>query len=122
MAKNSNGVATTETASETVTDAAANSLGRFIVVSARVPLPLDQWEAASVMHNMAPAIASVQKTFSDALGDPEFKLSTEFVTPRVVTGAKRGRKPKADAIAAAAEAGAGTGDQSGQESAGQVSA
>ena len=115
MAKSSNGSAPAADGAESSTPVAPQT--RMIVVSARVPLPADQWEAATVMHLMSPAISTVQNTFREALNDPEFTLTTEIVTPRAVTGAKRGRKKKtADPIAAAAEG------SEGAESAGQPSA
>jgi hypothetical protein len=88
----------------------APSAGRYIVVSARVPIPVDPWEAATVMHNMRPAISEVQKIFADASGDPEFVLSQEVVPVRP-EGVRRGRRPKA----AAPDPVAGAGVEAGEE-------
>ena len=84
---------------------------RAIVISARVPLPLDQWEAASFMHSLHGTIKGIEQAMRDALSDPDFKLDTQIVNeggsvPRAsgeaVGGKKRGRKSNAEKAAAEA--------------------
>ena len=73
---------------------------RYVLITARVPIPLDQWEASSIVHNMKPAIAEVQKILAEASGDPNMKMTQEIITPRPEGSRKPGRKPQGPTTAA----------------------